>query len=160
MKPYNGILIGLLTLMACNNAGRQDEQAATDSGSVTDDTYISTTPIPLDGCYRMVKGEDTANMRLNVIDSFVTGDLHYRLLGKDRNDGSVKGVIRNDLLILDYTFRSEGMMSVRQVAFKMSGTDLVEGFGDINMSGDTARFKDVNQLQFQSDRPFVKIPCQ
>jgi hypothetical protein len=164
MKLYTGILISLLACcMACNNANRQanesDETKGDTPTAVVDDTHISITPIPLDGCYKLIKDKDTATMRLNVIDSFVTGELRYHWEAKDNNDGSIKGVIRDSLIIADYTFRSEGTMSVRQVAFKLAGTSLVEGFGDLDTSSDTFRFKNPGGLKFQYDRPFIKTPC-
>lgn len=142
----------------CGDAANQPENKTTDT-AVIDDSHISTTPIPLDGCYRMVVGQDTATMRLNVVDSLITGDLSYRLMEKDRNDGSIKGVIRDSMIIANYTFRSEGMLSVRQVAFKLSGTALVEGYGELDTSRDTVRFKDVKALNFQYERPFIKVAC-
>lgn len=167
VMPFNyknmktGIIL-LISITACctacnNDANRQDEAAIRDT--VVDNTHVSATPIPLDGCYKMVFNQDTATIRLNVVDSFVTGDLSYHLYAKDQNEGSIKGVIRDSLIVADYTFRSEGMMSVRQVAFKWRGTALVEGYGELNTSSDTFRFKDLNALTFQVDRPFVKIPC-
>lgn len=159
MKPGMFLLIiAVACCTACNNTdNRQNQTAARDT--VADNSHVQTTPIPLDGCYKMVFNLDTATLRLNVVDSFVTGDLSYHLYAKDHNDGSIKGVIRDSLIIADYTFRSEGMLSVRQVAFKLRGTALVEGFGELDTKSDTFRFKDANNLKFQFDRPFVKIPC-
>ncbi|HEY0677051.1 MAG TPA: hypothetical protein VGD17_02150 [Chitinophagaceae bacterium] len=151
------IMVVLTGCISCNESGRQAETPAGDTA--TDDTYIATTPIPLDGCYKMIFKDDTAILRLNVIDSFVTGELSYRLYAKDRNDGSLKGVIRDSVILADYTFRSEGTLSVRQVAFKLEGTSLIEGHGDINGGGDTVRFKDIKQLTFQHQRPYIKVPC-
>ena len=144
---------------SCNdNAGSQQADVpATDT--TAHGSPIDHTPLPLDGCYRLTANADTVIMRLNVKDSLVSGDLSYRLVAKDRNDGSIKGVLRNNLIIANYTFRSEGMMSVRQVAFKVVGTSLVEGYGDLDTRGDTVRFKDVSNLTFQNDRPLNKIPC-
>lgn len=159
MKPGIILLISIIACCtACNNAGNQQGEAA-DRDTVVKNNPVSATPLPLDGCYKMVFNLDTATMRLNVVDSFVTGDLSYHLYAKDHNDGSIKGVIRDSLIVADYTFRSEGMLSVRQVAFRLQGTALVEGFGELNTKSDTFRFKDVNNLTFQFDRPFVKIPC-
>ncbi len=149
--------------MACNNnAVDQQEETKTEETKKKDtlvtDAYTAT-PIPLDGCYKMILKYDTVTMRVNATDSFITGDLSYHLYAKDRNEGSIKGVIRDSLIVAYYTFRSEGMLSVRQVAFKLQGTALVEGYGDLNTNSDTVRFKDVHNLSFQYDRPFIKIPC-
>lgn len=157
---FRNIFIGglLAACMACNNKSEVTvEEVKLDS--TEDDSHISTTPIPLDGCYKMVISKDTATLRLNVVDSLVTGELRYHWFEKDWNDGSVKGVVRDSLIILDYTFRSEGTLSVRQVVFKMSGTSLAEGHGDLDAKGDTVRFKNINTLTFQHDHPFVKTTC-
>lgn len=151
----------VLFFMACNNAGSEPQEVSR-RDTPANDSLMYTTPIPhppLDGCYELIANVDTVTMRLNVIDSFVTGDLSYRLHAKDRNDGSLKGVVRDSLIVADYTFRSEGMLSVRQVVFKIAGTSLVEGYGDIKTGSDTVRFKDVKQLNFLYDRPLRKTSC-
>jgi hypothetical protein len=160
MKPGKIILTALIACCAaCNNTGNRETETSNKDTVVYDSTYIATTPIPLDGCYKMVFNLDTATMRLNVVDSFVTGDLSYHWHAKDHNDGSIKGVIRDSLIIADYTFRSEGMLSVRQVAFKIRDNTMIEGYGELDTRTDTVRFKDPNKLNFQFDRPFVKAPC-
>ena len=143
---------------ACNNKDQTQETVTPSTDTPVDDSHIAITPLPLDGCYRLVINRDTARMRLNVVDSLVTGELKYHWFEKDRNEGSVKGVIRDSLLILDYTFRSEGTLSVRQVVFKLSGTSLVEGQGEMT-TADTVRYKDIYQLKFQHEHPFIKISC-
>jgi hypothetical protein len=152
----------LVCCIACNDPAKQSETESlnkTDTAGKVDDSHISTTPIPLDGCYTMIANGDSAFLRLNVIDSMVSGHLSYHPAQKDRNDGSLKGVVRDGLIVADYTFRSEGMMSVRQVVFKMEGTALAEGYGDLNTSSDTVRFKDISKLKYMNDRPFLKKPC-
>ncbi|MGB8190707.1 MAG: hypothetical protein WCF67_02255 [Chitinophagaceae bacterium] len=161
MKIRNLAFAALLPFCtACSDQAKSTEETTKKAkDTVVDDSHIATTPIPLDGCYRMVINRDTANLRLNVVDSLVSGHLSYHWAEKDHNDGSVKGIVRNNLVILDYTFRSGGMMSVRQVVFKMAGTALVEGYGDLNTSSDTVRFKNINGLDYQTAHPFIKIPC-
>ena len=144
--------------LACNDTTRQDNTNVKDT-TPADDPHISTTPIPLDGCYKMVINRDTATMRLNFVDSLVTGELSYRWAEKDHNNGTLKGVIRDSIIIANYTFRSEGMISVRQVAFRLAGTSLVEGYGELDTSGDTVRFRNVSGLTFRYEHPFNKIPC-
>lgn len=160
MKLITRLISGMLVCCtACNDAAKQSETSPKDTTVKVDDSHISTTPIPLDGCYTMIINNDTAHLRVNVIDSIVSGHLSYHWSQKDHNDGSLKGVVRDSLIIADYTFRSEGMISVRQVVFKMAGTSLAEGYGDLNTSSDTVRFKDISSLQFMYDKPFLKKPC-
>lgn len=153
----------LIYCLACNDAADEKGNVSKNDTLRPNDSLMYTTPIPhhlpLDGCYKLIAEADSVTMRLNVVDSFITGDLHYQLHAKERNDGSLKGVIRDSLIIAHYTFRSEGMLSVRQVVFKMFGTGLVEGYGDLDTKGDTVRFKDISQLNFLYHRPMNKIPC-
>jgi hypothetical protein len=150
--------IVLTAATACNNKQQAEETVPPSTDTPVDNSHIATTPIPLNGCYRMVINKDTARIRLKVVDSMVTGDLKYHWFEKDRNEGSVKGVVRDSLVILNYTFHSEGTTSVRQVVFKMEGNSLIEGQGEM-ITADTVKYKDIRQLQFQYDHPFVKIDC-
>jgi hypothetical protein len=52
------------------------------------------------------------------------------------------------------------MTSVREVVFKINGDLLTKGFGDIDTSGDTIKFKNQAHLQYQNDRPFKKVDCK
>jgi hypothetical protein len=127
--------------------------------TTTDDTNISTTPIPLAGCYTWAVNNDTATMELKVAGNAVTGDLVYDWSEKDWNKGTLNGEVQDSLLVANYTFQSEGTTSVRKVVFKINGDSLYEGFGDVDSSGDTVKFKNDTQLQFQTDRSFKKVEC-
>jgi hypothetical protein len=127
--------------------------------TTTDDTNISTTPIPLAGCYTWAVNNDTATMELKVAGNAVTGDLVYDWSEKDGNKGRLNGEVQDSLLVANYTFQSEGTTSVRKVVFKINGDSLYEGFGDVDSSGDTVKFKNDTQLQFQTDRSFKKVEC-
>ncbi|MDB5245720.1 MAG: hypothetical protein JWQ40_114 [Segetibacter sp.] len=156
------ILIASLFITACNSPAKTDtvsENAITDT-SITDDTYIATTPIPIAGCYAWAVNKDTATMKLEASGSMVKGSLLYDWSEKDRNSGMINGVIKDSLILANYTFEAEGMTSVREVVFKISGASLLEGFGDVNAEGDTVKFKNRAELQFMNDRPFEKIECK
>jgi hypothetical protein len=89
----------------------------------------------------------------------VTGNLKYDWAQKDRNIGTVEGVVKDSLIVANYTFQSEGTTSVRQVVFRINGNELTEGFGPVTTSGDTTMFSDIANLQFQNDRTFKKVEC-
>lgn len=150
----------LILIIACNSRRSADNGTAAGKDTLTDDRYISTTPIPLAGCYSWVVNRDSALLKLDVTDDRVTGSLEYNWYERDRNAGTLQGVVRDSMIYADYTFRAEGMTSVREVAFKIKGDSLVEGYGDFDTDSDTIRFKDKAQLQFQDDRAFVKSACE
>lgn len=112
------------------------------------------------GCYRMIIKNDTAIISLNTQGDSVSGSLSYNWYERDDNDGTFKGAIKNDSLILaDYTFQSEGVTSVRQVVFKLKDSVLLQGYGELQERNDTAFFRDVNLVIFDTKNPFRK-GCQ
>ncbi|MBK6634882.1 MAG: hypothetical protein IPH68_02200 [Chitinophagaceae bacterium] len=56
-----------------------------------------------------------------------------------------------NILVADYTFMSEGIQSIRQVAFKMEGNSFVEGYGD---------FKNIDSLDFNTSVKLAEVLCQ
>lgn len=101
----------------------------------------------IDGCYSHVDSKDTVKISLTVSENSVTGDLSYNLFEKDRNVGKIKGTVFGDTLIAEYEFRSEGMMSVREVAFLRKGKSLVEGYGPTDEEG--TRFVNRKEIRFE-----------
>jgi len=112
------------------------------------------------GCYRMIIKNDTAIMSLNTQGDSVSGSLSYNWYERDDNNGTFQGIIKNDsLIVADYTFQSEGMTSVRQVAFKIKDSMLLQGYGELQERNDTSFFRDVNLVIFDTKNPFRK-GCQ
>lgn len=150
-------LVGCITMVsACN------ENKAPGSENVTNDTmHRSSTEIanPLAGCYTMITGKDTALLQLDVMDSTIAGKLQYQRFEKDDNTGELTGIIRGSQIIADYIFNSEGRRSVRDVVFLIKGDSLFEGYGEIKMIGDTARFLNPNDLKYLPGA-FTKVACK
>ena len=65
-----------------------------------------------------------------------------------------------DLLIADYSFMAEGMKSTRQVVFKKSGNDLVEGYGEIEEKDNKVVFKNVDSLDFNNSIVLKITDCE
>ena len=153
------ILFAFILSAGCNSYTSKDQ-----SEKIIKDTSVSKKDAPMPfmmpGCYAWVAKKDSALLTLDISGNKVSGNLNYVLYQKDNNKGIINGILQDSLIIADYTFQSEGMTSVRQVVFKLHGNSLIEGFGDIDMKGDTARFKNISQLQFQEERPFIKTDCK
>ena len=156
----------VLLFYACGNssvAANEEKDTALSSQTIhtnVQDTVItSAQPIALNGCYQMILKQDTATMQLTVKDSTVTGELQYDRHEKDRNTGTLQGVLRNDVIVADYTFQSEGTTSVREVVFKIQDRALLEGFGAVTEQNGKTVFQNKDGLQFQTATPFRKIAC-
>ena len=89
--------------------------------------------------YKTLK--DSVLLELNFKGNAFTGNLEYHYLKKDQNIGTLMGSKTGDTLIAEYRFMSEGMESSREVAFLKSGTDLVEGYGDVEEKNNKVVFK-------------------
>ena len=141
---------------ACNNEGKTSTQAENDTMTSAvapaGDTLSS-------GCYSQIINRDTSLLQLQSKDSSITGSLSYAIYEKDRNDGTLQAEQSGDIIRGWYLFKSEGIISVRQVAWKINGEELWPAIGEVMQKNDTALFAKPDQLKFDSTRPFKKIPC-
>lgn len=154
------ILITVFFVLACNTKKEENPGDVTlEEDTITELRVVAKPPAVSPGCYGWTAGSDTAMLKLNVTENKVTGNLNYRLHEKDSNTGTLTGVIEDSLIVANYTFQSEGKTSVRELVFKIKGDSLIEGFGDVNTSGDTVQYKNKMQLQYHHERPFLKRTC-
>lgn len=108
-------------------------------------------------CYAYDAKGSKIEIKVNYDGSDISGTIDYALAEKDKNTGTFKGKITNGILLMDYTFQSEGTKNMRQLAFKLVDNQLIEGYGEMNNDG--TRFKDVSKLQFNSNMPLSKVNC-
>lgn len=121
-------------------------------------TEIPVTPVQ--NCYQGIFKRDTISLNLNIKGDNVAGDLSYRIFEKDRNTGTVEGTIKGDSIKGFYTFRSEGMESIREVVFLRYKGGLVEGFGEVKEQDGRTVFTDHRQLSFDTTRPLQPVNCK
>ncbi|MEO7976599.1 hypothetical protein [Flavobacterium sp.] len=111
-------------------------------------------------CYASTANNSTIWMSFNVnSNQEVNGKLSYSLYGKDKNEGTLIGNVYGDTLIADYTFDSEGVSSVRQVAFLQKDGTYIEGYGDVVEANGKVSFKDKKTLKFDIKNTLTKIDC-
>lgn len=113
-------------------------------------------------CYRAILKKDTIILTLNIKNGQLSsGNLSYVFYEKDKNHGTLVGQLRGDTLYADYTFMSEGISSVREVAFLKKGDTYVEGFGDaIDDNKGKITFKNRKQLKFDGNVVLSKVDCK
>lgn len=110
-------------------------------------------------CYEVNKYGNIISLQLNYgAGDKVSGTLSIALQEKDKNTGTFEGEIKDSIIIADYTFQSEGVKSVRQIAIKLKGNQAIEGYGEMNDQG--TKFKDITKLNFEDGRmPMNKVDC-
>lgn len=134
-----------------------ESKAETPVTQVPAETPPQTTPAS-DDCYVYILQRDTMVLHLQTNGDMVSGKLSFDNYQKDGSSGPVQGTKNGDIIKLLYTFNSEGMTSVSEEYFKISGNDLLLGIGEPAMKGDTSYFPDPNKIKYTGGR-FVKTDC-
>ncbi|MEP6793312.1 MAG: hypothetical protein ABJB16_03225 [Saprospiraceae bacterium] len=154
------LCIGIF-IMACNSKSTDPSKIVNKETPVEEvraDNPASQGKEP--SCYRYFGNNDTVYLQLSEVYGMMTGMLLIKNYQKDQNLGTLQGKMMGDILVAEYSFKSEGKMSVRQIAFRKKGEDYVEGFGDVQDVNGKSVFKDTKTLKFDESRVFSKVPCK
>ena len=111
-------------------------------------------------CYRYIDKADTIILKTIYVNGFVTGTLVYNLYQKDKYSGTIQGQMKGELLIADFSFFSEGVKSVRQVAFKKKGKNFIEGYGETEDKNGKTTFKNIDSLNFTHSIVLREVDCE
>ena len=136
-------LILIRFLISCKSPNKQTDKTSLQK-------VKSITPSPI-SCYRYASATDTIILKLIHVGNSITGTLVYILKEKDRNNGTIQGNMKGNILLADYTFMSEGVQSIRQVVFKKQGNFFIEGYGD---------FKNIDSLNFNTFMKLAEVTCK
>ncbi len=161
MKATLIILLVTATLSGCDTKKTSTDESTTTTQDASPDAGLSTADMANSHvqCYAMMTDRDTVMLNLTQKGLNVSGTLHYQLAEKDQNSGTLRGKMRGDTLIADYTFQSEGQESVREVAFLATKNGLVEGYGPVQEQNGKMMFTPNQPLTFDAGPAFKRIPC-
>ncbi len=151
------IIIVAVIVFSCNNESKKSTEEATMAD--TTKSIENKIMIPQSTCYMSVTGKDTFNLKLEKFPNVVTGTLSYNFYEKDDNNGTIDGLLNGDTLTANYTFKSEGKSSIRQVAFLITDSSVIEGFAPMEKKEDKMMFKELKEINFKSGTKFIKIQC-
>jgi len=147
MKFTFSLCFLLILIASCNNPDHSEGSA----GNSKKANHVN--------CYRYTGNGDTIILKLLYVGQAISGSLVYDLNGKDKNVGTVQGSMKGDILIADYNFQSEGVLSTRQVAFKKLDDKFIEGYGDIISTDNKTVFRNIDSLNFNSSLALMEIDC-
>lgn len=146
----------VLALASCKQELKEKDQRTTEPSPIE---WSDKKPaVSEELIYQYSKNNDELVLKLLREGDSVRGTLIYNLSEKDKNTGTVVGVFKGNLLIAEYEFMSEGVVSTRQLVFKVDDRALLEGFGDIEERDGKVIFKDVNKLQYNPELKLELVP--
>lgn len=151
MKKVTILFFTILTMLHCKNKEENSENT-NNQKITTEEKKVDTLAM---GNYLFEDGKNIITFVIEENRNEIKGFLTYELAEKDKNSGKFTGKFEDGILIGKYTFKSEGKESTREVAFKVDGDKLIEGYGELNEDG--TAFKDVSNLNFTSKMPLTKI---
>jgi len=112
-------------------------------------------------CYKATIGKDVYSMKIDSQDGLsVEGTLLYQNFEKDSSSGTLRGVYDGIMLFGDYSFNSEGMSSIVQVALKRTPDGFVRGFGPTQTVGNKEMLTDTTTLSYDNSPVFIKTDCK
>lgn len=149
-------LLYLLVFVACQSKSNPETTSDT-SGNETRD---ANSPLPAAVCYQAIKGLDTFRLQVKVAGDRATGTLAYRFSAKDSSYGNIDGQMHGDTLYAMFTYMSEGSRSQREVAFLLSPTEAVEGYGQLEEEDRIMRFSSRTDIQFGNLMRMKQLPCE
>ncbi len=152
---WTGVII-ILSTGACNNEGKKSAEIKTES---VVSNPVATFDSLYSGCYSQIIKKDTSLLQLEQKANTVNGTLSYNIYGKDRNDGTLQADVSVDIITGWYLFKSEGIISVRQLSWKINGDELWPAIGEVIQKNDTILFAQPRKLLYDSTRPFKKVAC-
>ena len=156
MKKTVLLLFVLFTIINCKN--KEVIETEKTENSVTETEELNTPTLNND-CYVYDENGSKIEMQITNSENGISGNLMYQLKEKDRNTGTFKGILNDDILMATYTFQSEGTESTREIAFKITDNQLIEGYGEQITEGTSSKFKDAKSISFSSTMPLTKTDC-
>lgn len=153
MRTIYALFLAILVLVSCKGPKEDSPIEVALSPNAEHLEEINTE------CFQYFGEKDTVRLMTLTVGTKVTGTLDYAIFEKDKNSGFIKGEIRENLMIAEYTFMSEGDSSKRQVVFQKTDEGWKEGYGEMKSVDDIPVQLNIDSLDFSHQITLAPIPC-
>ncbi len=153
MKTLPTLFFVVLLLVACKGPKQDSPIDAAFSPDAEHLEEINTE------CFQYLGEKDTVRLTTHVDGTNITGTLDYAIFEKDKNSGTIKGEIRDDMIIAEYTFMSEGDSTRRQVVFKNTEEGWKEGYGEMKSVDGIPVQVNIDSLDYSHNIALTPFPC-
>ncbi|WP_417443986.1 hypothetical protein [Joostella sp.] len=115
--------------------------------------------IPSVECYLYTRGKDSIQLRIENEDNAIIGILNYKFFEKDKSNGTIKGKLNGSIIKADYTYKSEGTTSIREVVFMKKNNTYIPGYGESEEKDGKFVFKNSTKIDFKEEEALKKVDC-
>ncbi|WP_057936957.1 hypothetical protein [Algoriphagus resistens] len=153
MKSLFALLSASILLLSCSGPKKD---SPIDAAFSPDEEHVEAINTE---CFQYMGEKDTVRLTTHVDGTNITGSLDYSFFEKDKNSGAIEGEIRDNMIIAEYTFMSEGTTSKRQVVFKNTEEGWKEGYGEMKSVDGIPVQVNIDSLDFSHDMVLTPVPC-
>ena len=153
MRSLYTSFFAILLIAACNGPKKDSPIDAAFSPEAEHLEEINTE------CFQYADGKDTVRLTTHIDGTSIAGSLDYSFYEKDKNRGTIDGEIRDNMIIAEYTFQSEGVTSKRQVVFKNTDEGWKEGYGEMKNVDGISTYVNIDSLDYSHQMALNPIPC-
>lgn len=154
MRSHLWILAIYILLASCKNE-KDTKSLNPDEPEVTNEVVA----LEKIECFSYIGERDTIFMSIHIKnDSIVEGELTYSLYEKDKNKGTLRGILKGDSLFADYEFSSKGKTSTREIFFLKTEKEVIEGYATVKKSGNKSVFSNKN-FTLKKNMPLNRVDC-
>ena len=149
------LVITVWSFTGCNTGGNETVTAPRDDTAAPEMKIM----IPRMVCYVGVVGKDSVFLKTEIFPNVVTGSLASNFEAKDDSRGDIDGKLKGDTLLADYTFMAEGKSSVREIAFLLTDSSAIEGYGAMEEKNGKVMLTNKAELNFGKGFVLHVISC-
>lgn len=153
MKKYFNLIVIVLLITGISCKEQPETKIAPDENVAATQQYE-------EHCYVYAQNKDTIAVMLTQSKNLVLGKISYNFFEKDASIGSFEGIIKDDTIFGDYQFEAEGRTSKRELIFLKKGNTLLQGYGDVEVVGDSMTvFKSNAKITYDENFPLTTVNC-
>ncbi len=145
-------------LSSCNKKNDKEAAVKPDFDSTAVESQNESLQPLATNCFIAVSSKDSLFLSYEDNLGTVTGKLSYKNHEKDSSKGDLSGLINGDTLKVTYTFESEGSTSSREIWFLKKGSELLEGIGKYDASGEY--YADPKSVKFDDKNTLKSADCK
>ncbi|UFH55584.1 hypothetical protein [Spirosoma sp. KNUC1025] len=119
MQKYLPLLALLVLLYGCGQRSTKTESTA--AGDSTQNAVLTTVTQPDTICFSQIVNRDSTSLQLVIQDSTITGELNVLPFEKDKAQGAIQGVLKNNQIVANWQRSGEGITQSYEVVFTLKG---------------------------------------